>query len=205
MTEASTAFLAVNDSPCSVVIPVAFPLVTKIFSTLVLVRTSPPVSTIMPTIASTTVFPPPTGTGMPPIATAAPITLVINALAASSGPSPLCNAQGARSDRVTGELKERSSQGAAGSRSSAPLAINPRRPSCLYAFQPSFRDRFRHRSVPRSPNANSAFAPKSFMTAFHVSRSPRSAKSAALIAGSVEIIPEPSALITPVGIVVFTY
>ena len=39
--------------------------------------------------ASTNLIPPPTGTGIPPNATAAEITLVMNALLASSGPRPL--------------------------------------------------------------------------------------------------------------------
>ena len=94
---------------------------------------SPPASVTIEVNASTNLIPPPTGTGIPPKATAAEITLVMNALLASSGPRPLCNAHGASNALLTGDLNWRSIQGAAGSNNSAPTATSPRFPNLLRA------------------------------------------------------------------------
>ena len=150
-------------------------------------------------------IPPPTGIGMPPNAIAAPMTLVINALLASSGPNPLWSAHGARSDFVTSELKVRSSHGAAGSNISAPCAIRPRVPNLFRAVFAKLSDVVRQKSAPSTPNARSIFPPKSCIICDQFAPSPSRSISCAVAAGSVERIAEPSLQTTPVGVVVFLY
>ena len=153
--------------------------------------------------ASTNLIPPPTGTGIPPNATAAEITLVINALAASSGPSPLCSAQGASNALLTGDLNWRSSHGAAGSNNSAPVATNPRFPNLLRANCASFNEDLRQRSAPSKPNAKSNFGVNSAIICDQDSPSPIRANSAPVISGLVDKIAVPSLQTTPVGSSVF--
>ena len=159
----------------------------------------------MPCSAFTSTTPPPTGTGIPPSATAAEITLVINALDASSGPRPLWSAQGARRLLETSEVKVRSSHGAAGSKISGAVPMRPRVPKRLRALRRSLNDLRFHRSAPRRPKARSIFPMNSPSMPSQAALSPRRSNSAAVAAASVKRIALPSLQITPVGAGVFLY
>ena len=194
-----------NSRPSVSFTPVARPPTTLIFATSTPVINVPPLSVKIEVSASTNLIPPPTGTGIPPSATAAPITLVINALLASSGPSPLCSAHGARSALLTGEVNVRSSHGDAGSRSSAPTATKPRLPKRERAVRKSLSAFARHKSAPSNPKAKSIFPKNSLSMVVQASPSPRRPNSAAVAARSVERIALPPSQTTPVGLSVLRY
>ncbi|CAB4592724.1 unannotated protein [freshwater metagenome] len=131
--------------------------------------------------------------------------MVIKALAASSGPSPLCSAHGANSDFVTSDENVRSSQGAAGSSNSAPVATKPRFPKRFRAVLANFSELVREKSAPSNPKAKSIFAPNSCIIPLHAAPSPKRSISFAVSTGSVERIAVPALQTTPVGDVVFLY
>src|SRR4051794_35704637 len=119
------------------------------------------------TSASASFAPPPRGIGMPPSCTATAITCVMKPEVAASGPRPVWSTQGARRPCARSEAKVVCSQSRLDCSRSPVNSAAPPRPSRRKAFAAKARPDEDQSSVPRTPNARSAFGKKRSRTPGH--------------------------------------
>src|SRR5215467_6589628 len=154
-------------SPSVSFTPTALPERTSTRSTSRSVSQTPPWSRISCTSASASFAPPPPGTGIPPSCTATAITCVMKPDVAWSGPRPVCSAHGASTPCARSEANVVSSQSRLDCSTSPVKAAAPARPSRRIALPPSASPADDQSSVPRTPNARSAFGKKRSSTPGH--------------------------------------